>query len=66
MNIKLTRKFLNEGVEIKIAGCTGDPTEKAPGTALYIEHYEGEILVHIWDGTSQDCQTIKLKQTKEN
>jgi hypothetical protein len=62
MEFKFTRKQLDEGIEIKINGCKGDPTEKAPGTSLYLEHYEGKVLVHVWDGTSQDCQTIELKQ----
>jgi hypothetical protein len=65
MEIRLTKKQLNEGVEIRIAGCKGDPTDKAPRTVLYIEHYEGRVQLHVWNG-SQDCQTIILKQTKEN
>ena len=62
MEFKFTRKQLNEGIEIRIAGCKGDPTDKVPGTVLYIENYDDKVQVHVWDGTSQDCQTTILEQ----
>jgi hypothetical protein len=66
IKLKLTKKQLNNnggsgGLEVKISGCIGDPAEKRPGTSLFLEFYEGKVQVHIWDGTSQDCQTILLK-----
>jgi hypothetical protein len=69
MRLKLSQQELdkqsgNEGLEIVIEGCTGDPLETSPGTSIYIEKYEGKVQVHIWDGTQADCQTIILKETK--
>jgi len=52
------------GLEIKIEGCKGDPTDSIPGTAVFIENYKGKVLCHIWDGTQQDCHTHTLKQYK--
>ena len=70
MKISLDKKDIENkdggrGVEIVIEGCVGDPAEKFPGTAVFIEHYEGKVQVHVWDGTQQDCQTIILKQSTE-
>jgi hypothetical protein len=67
MKMKFSKKdLINEGsggLEIKIEGCPGDPTEDEPGTSLFIEYYEGKVQVHVWDGRGQDCQTITLKQS---
>jgi len=64
MQLRLSKKdILNEGsggLEIKIDGCKGDPSDKAPGCAVFIENYKGTVQVHVWDGTKQDCQTIIL------
>jgi hypothetical protein len=30
------------------------------GISVFIEHYEGKVLCHIWTGGAQDCQTIEL------
>ena len=66
MKMKFTMQELDNkgsgGLEIKIEGCPGDPTEDEPGMSLFIEYYEGKVQVHVWDGTQQDCQTIILKQ----
>lgn len=69
MQLKLTKKELDNnngsgGLEIKVAGYTGDPQEISPGTAVFIEYYEGKLQVHVWDGTQADCQTIILHKTK--
>ena len=58
--LKFSKKDVKRGIDIKIEGCVGDPTDKAPGTSIYIEHYDGKVQVHIWNGLSQDCQTIIL------
>ena len=49
------------GLEIRIEGCIGDPSEEEPGTAIFIEHYEGKYRVHIWNDT-QDPTSITLKE----
>ena len=67
MQFKFTKEELSNagsgGLEIKIEGCPGDPTEKEHGTSVFIEYYENKVQVHVWDGTQQDCQTIILKQS---
>lgn len=50
------------GLEITIQDCIGNPQEKEPGTAVFIEYYDGQYQVHVWDGTSNDPVTIKLKK----
>ena len=65
MKLSLDKKELDNnagsgGLEIVIEGCTGDPQEKKPGTAVFIEFYEGKVLAHVWDGTEQDPKTIEL------
>jgi hypothetical protein len=66
MKFKFTKEELTYegagGLEIKIEGCPGDPTDTDPGTVVFIEYYEGKVLVHVWDGTKQDCDTLELKQ----
>jgi hypothetical protein len=69
MQLKLSQHELDNsqgsgGLEIVIEGCKGDPLDKKPGTAVFIEKYEGKVQVHVWDGTQSDCQTIILKETK--
>lgn len=61
MKLKFTKRQMTKGIEIKLAGCIGDPVDKKPGTALYIEYYEGKVQVHVWNGEA-DCQTTILKQ----
>lgn len=67
MKMQFTKDELSNkgagGLEIKINGCPGDPTEDEPGTSVFIEYYEGKVQVHVWDGTKQDCDTIVLKQS---
>jgi hypothetical protein len=49
------------GLEIVIEGLQGDPTENMPGTSIYLEHYQGNVLLHIWTDGKEECQTIILK-----
>jgi hypothetical protein len=64
MNFKFSQDELKNtgsgGLEIKIEGLTGDPTDQSPGTSVFIENYEGKILCHVWTDGKQDCQSITL------
>jgi len=62
MRIQLSKENLKNpnGIEIVIEGIQGDPQEESPGTSVYIEHYEGKVLCHIWTDNKIDCQTIEL------
>jgi hypothetical protein len=60
MKLHLSREELFPGLEIVIDGVPGDPTEKVPGTSVFIEFYEGKVLCHVWTEGKQDCQTIEL------
>ena len=56
MKLLLNRKELDNsngdgGLEITIEGYVGDPQQKSPGTAIFLEYYEGKLLAHVWDGT---------------
>jgi hypothetical protein len=62
LNKRELRNKGNGGLEIAIEGYTGDPQEKTPGTAVFIEYYEGKLQVHVWNGTQSDCQTIILEE----
>jgi hypothetical protein len=65
MKITPTRKELNNnkgggGLEICIPDVKGDPTDaNAVPCSIFIEEYEGDVWVRIWDG-EQDPQSIKL------
>lgn len=48
------------GVEIHIPGTKANPTDKEP-CPIYIEKYEDEIRVCIWNG-NEDPEVITLKQ----
>jgi cadmium resistance protein CadD (predicted permease) len=61
MQIKLDKKDLMNGVEIVIPGTIGNPADPIDvNCPIYIELYEGKILVHIWNG-DQDPVTTELK-----
>ena len=47
------------GLEVYIEGATGNPAED-PGCVLFIEYYEGELRVCIWDNT-QDPKIIPIE-----
>lgn len=50
------------GLEIIIPEAKGNPADdpKKP-IPVFIEYYDKKLQVHIWDGTSQDPQTITLE-----
>jgi hypothetical protein len=65
IKLNFTKKQLDNnegsgGLEIKIKGCRGDPLDTRPGTALFLEYYEGKVQLHVWTNAQQDCQTIIL------
>lgn len=65
MQLKLYKKDLDNnkgsgGLEIKIEGVKGDPSEVPPGTSVFIEDYEGKVWCRIWTNNQQDCQSIEL------
>lgn len=68
MKLRLTQKELinqdgDGGLEISIEGCVGDPQEESPGTAVFIEKYNGKIQVHVCDGNEPRLKsTFILKQ----
>lgn len=49
-----------KGLVIKIKGLKGDSSDKAPGTSVLIEYYEGKVQLHVWTNNKQDPQTIIL------
>lgn len=62
MQIKLGKRDLKKGVEILIPGTLANPADpKGFNCPIYIELYEGHILVHIWNG-DQDPVTTVLKR----
>jgi hypothetical protein len=60
MHLNLNKTELTIGLEIKIEGLTGDPTEDTPGTSIYLEYYNGKVLCHIWTEGKEECKTIEL------
>jgi hypothetical protein len=46
------------GLNISIPGFKGNPDDKF-STPVYIEYYEGKLLVHIWRG-EPDPLTIEI------
>jgi len=50
--IFLSKKMIEEGVEIYVEGLPGNPTnvDCAKGLGLYIHKYAGDIEIHGWSG----------------
>lgn len=44
------------GIEVEVPGFQGNPTEGKP-TQVFIEVYEGNLQVHVWDGKSENPHT---------
>lgn len=61
MKLTVTKEQLAHpgGLEIAVAGFAGDGGVKP--TQVFIEYYEGKLLVHVWDGTGEDCVTHQVK-----
>ena len=64
MRIELNADSLginSQGLEIGIKGFKSSPTDvDSEPTQVYIEIYEGKLRVHVWDGSSQDPQSIVI------
>ena len=44
------------GIEIEVKGYKGDMTDANP-SQVFIEVYEGQLKVHVWNGTDEDPHT---------
>lgn len=52
------------GLEISITGYKTNPTDSRDcPSQVYIEEYDGVLQIHVWDGTSEDPQTIRIAQS---
>ena len=66
MKLKLTKEELKSGLEIKIKGLNGDPTEydndpeDYRGTSVLLEYHDKKFQLHVWTDSKEDCQTIIL------
>lgn len=47
------------GVEIFVAGFKHDSAEHN-ATQVYIEVWDGKLLIHVWDGSGEDPKTIAI------
>ena len=48
------------GLEISIEGFAGDPGGVQP-SQVFIEIYEGQLHVHVWNGDAPDpCATVRI------
>lgn len=66
MDITINKHQLAEhqgGLSINIPGFKGNPAETEP-SQIYIEYYEGKLLVHIWRG-EPDPMTIEIPPEDE-
>lgn len=43
------------GLEIAVQGFAGDASKEP--VQVFIEFYNGQLAVHVWDGTSEDANT---------
>lgn len=51
-----------KGLEIFVEGFRHDPTATDDaGTQVFIEVYNGKLQVRVWDGSSEDPQTIVIE-----
>ena len=68
VQVTITSKELNNdngggGLEVIIPGAEGDPTAGDLNCPLFVEYYNGELRVVIWDG-SDEPQIIPIKNFK--
>jgi hypothetical protein len=53
----------SNALEIGVKGFEGDPTaDDSQPTQVFIEVYEGTLSVHVWDGSSEDPQSIHIQR----
>jgi hypothetical protein len=54
---------IGHGLEIDVSGFAGSPTDENGHRAqVYIEAYEGKLRINVWDGSSEDPQTIEIER----
>jgi len=52
------------GLEIGVPGFNSSPADAEDHPSqVYIEFYEGKLAVHVWDGSGEDPQTIRIEPT---
>jgi hypothetical protein len=50
-----------KGLEIGVLGFQSNPTDaKNEPSQVFVEIYEGQLRVHVWDGFSQDPTTTVI------
>jgi len=66
MRIEFDNDTLGSGpaaLEIGVKGFQGDPgSDEGRSTQVFIEVYEGKLSVHVWDGSSEDPQSIHIRR----
>jgi len=50
-----------QGLEIGVLGFQSNPTDaESQPSQVFLEIYEGQLKVHVWDGLSQDPTTTVI------
>jgi len=50
-----------QGLEIGVLGFQSNPTDaESQPSQVFLEIYEGQLKVHVWDGYSEDPTTIVI------
>ena len=50
-----------KGLEIGVLGFQSNPTDaESQPSQVFLEIYEGQLRVHVWDGSSQDPTTTVI------
>ena len=64
MRIELDANSLGcgcKGLEIGVFGFQSNPTDAvSQPSRVFLEIYEGQLRVHVWDGSSQDPTTTVI------
>jgi len=51
----------SEGLEISVKGFKSSPTDhESDPIQVFIEHYDGKLRIHAWDGSSQDPASVVI------
>jgi hypothetical protein len=66
MKLRLTKEDVehSNGLKISVAGFAGE-SGSFDQTQVFIEFHEGKLLVHVWDGTSEDPVAIHTIKERE-
>jgi len=66
MRLEFENNTLGSGpkaLEIGVKGFQGNPTaDDSQSTQVFIEIYEDKLSVHVWDGSSEDPQSIYIRR----